>query len=338
MSIFTSAQAFQQTRHARRLYVGGIPPNYTDEEELKLFLNTVISKGLNEENDSSFVLSIYINQKKCFAFIELRSIELATACLALDGIIFKKVPLKVLRANEYKPELIPPSLTSKPLVLDLSSFAFGNSGSNPSSTKLTIPPDLKIVEGKIDSIIKFTPLVSLEPGALTVIGYPFDGNNQRDSLPKVAANGVATTVLASKGCASTPRYLRNQLKKYKFGSLENPEYEVDMTNMKIMDIGDVIAGKTPEESLSHLTTVVEEVARLGGSAFYIGGSCDIFSAIAGGLLKVTGDHGLGAIVISAHMRDLQDETSILLNDSCVSHVRLAAQVTAFSPDFLILIC
>jgi hypothetical protein len=32
----------------------GIPPNYADEELLKMFLNNVISKGLNEENDFSY--------------------------------------------------------------------------------------------------------------------------------------------------------------------------------------------------------------------------------------------------------------------------------------------
>jgi hypothetical protein len=121
----TLSPAFQQTRHARRIYVGGIPPNYADEEALKYFLNSVIAKGMSVENDNTYVLSMYINQKKCFAFVELRSIELATACLDLDGIIYKKVILKVLRANEYKPELIPPSMLGKPIVLDLTSFAFG---------------------------------------------------------------------------------------------------------------------------------------------------------------------------------------------------------------------
>ena len=59
----------QQTRHARRIYVGGIPLGFADEDSLKSFLNAVISKGLNEENDNSYVLSVYINQKKCFTFV-----------------------------------------------------------------------------------------------------------------------------------------------------------------------------------------------------------------------------------------------------------------------------
>jgi hypothetical protein len=72
MSGAFGTQAFQQSRHARRIYVGGFPPNYGDEEALKFFLNSVIAKGLGEPNDNSYVLSIYVNQKKCFAFVELR--------------------------------------------------------------------------------------------------------------------------------------------------------------------------------------------------------------------------------------------------------------------------
>lgn len=52
------APVSQHTRHARRIYVGGIPPSYADEELLTAFLNTVISKGLGEENAGSYVLSM----------------------------------------------------------------------------------------------------------------------------------------------------------------------------------------------------------------------------------------------------------------------------------------
>eukprot|EP01031_Cornospumella_fuschlensis_P044801 gene44801-54792_t len=155
MSVFTSAQAFQQTRHARRLYVGGIPPGHTDEEELKSFLNRVIATGLGAPNDGSYVLSIYLNTKKCFAFIELQSIELATACLALDGLLFKRSALKVLRANEYRPDLVPPTAVGSPLVLDLSSFPCAPSpsavasNSNPSSRPVS--SELRPVSAKSDA-------------------------------------------------------------------------------------------------------------------------------------------------------------------------------------------
>lgn len=36
----------------------------------------------------SYVLSMYINEKKGFAFVELPTMELTTACLSLDGILY----------------------------------------------------------------------------------------------------------------------------------------------------------------------------------------------------------------------------------------------------------
>jgi hypothetical protein len=36
----------------------------------------------------SYVLSMYINEKKGFAFVELPTMELTTACLSLDGIFY----------------------------------------------------------------------------------------------------------------------------------------------------------------------------------------------------------------------------------------------------------
>ena len=70
-----------------------------NEDDIKIFLDSVIAKGLGENNSRSYVLSVYINHNKCFAFVELKNIELTTACLDLDGIIYKKIIMKILRAN-----------------------------------------------------------------------------------------------------------------------------------------------------------------------------------------------------------------------------------------------
>ena len=114
----------QQTRHARRIYVGNIPSGYADEELLKAFLNNIVAKGLGEENDNSYVLSVYINLKKFFAFVEFKSVELTTAALELDGLLYHNSVLKVLRANEYKPELVS-TPTMPPIKLHLLASAFG---------------------------------------------------------------------------------------------------------------------------------------------------------------------------------------------------------------------
>ena len=51
-------------------------------------------------------MQIYINHDKAFAFVELKSIELTSACCQLDGILFKNAPVKIRRPNDFKPELI----------------------------------------------------------------------------------------------------------------------------------------------------------------------------------------------------------------------------------------
>mmetsp|Transcript_16928 Transcript_16928/g.22374 ORF Transcript_16928/g.22374 Transcript_16928/m.22374 type:complete len:572 (-) Transcript_16928:367-2082(-) len=99
--------ALQQTRHARRLYVGGVQ-NVT-EEDLKAFFTDVIGKALGPQSDGADVMSVYINLERAFAFVELRSIELTTACMALDGLRFRDLQLKIRRPSDYNPSLLPPS-------------------------------------------------------------------------------------------------------------------------------------------------------------------------------------------------------------------------------------
>ena len=61
---------------------------------------------------------------KFFAFVELKTIELTTACLDLDGIVYHGAVLKVHRANEYKPELVQYAESRELLKLNLSTPAF----------------------------------------------------------------------------------------------------------------------------------------------------------------------------------------------------------------------
>lgn len=108
-------------RHARRLYVGlqQLPIRYINKDFLLLYFNCIINIGLYEKDmNKNHIISIYINDIKLFAFIEFSSIELTTAVLRLDGIMLKNVPLKLLRANEYKPELVK-NIELYPIVLDI---------------------------------------------------------------------------------------------------------------------------------------------------------------------------------------------------------------------------
>lgn len=98
----------QQTRHARRLYVGGI--GEVGEQEITEFFNDVIDRALGERTEGGAVASVYINRERHFAFVELRSIELTTACMNLDGVAFRGQPLKVRRPNDYNPATVPTEL------------------------------------------------------------------------------------------------------------------------------------------------------------------------------------------------------------------------------------
>ena len=207
----------QQTRHARRIYVGGIPLGFADEESLKSFLNAVISKGLNEENDNSYVLSVYINQKKCFTFVEFKSIELTTACLELDGLIYHSSVLKVLRANEYKPELLPPS-HNPPIKLYLPASAFGTHTSGVNQQLCCCDSPGGANDLRLDySFIQMSPVTSVESNSIAIIGFPYD-----DSIRRTTGRA---------GSSVSPKAIRNILRKQGAGSLFNPEYEADISQV-----------------------------------------------------------------------------------------------------------
>jgi hypothetical protein len=111
----------QQTRHARRLYIGHLPPNVT-EQELHVFFRAAIQQALVEpHNNEDPILSVYINHERRFCFLEFKTVEMATACLALDGIdIHGKGKVKVKRPNDYNPAMAPKVHPSAIPVLDVS--------------------------------------------------------------------------------------------------------------------------------------------------------------------------------------------------------------------------
>jgi splicing factor U2AF subunit len=53
-------------------------------------------------------MTVYINRERNFAFVELNTIELTTACLQLDGIKFNGQSLRIRRPNDYNPSVVPP--------------------------------------------------------------------------------------------------------------------------------------------------------------------------------------------------------------------------------------
>ncbi|TMW55104.1 hypothetical protein Poli38472_013866 [Pythium oligandrum] len=104
----TYSASHQQTRHARRIYVGGI--GEVAEQEITEFFNDVIDRALGERQEGGAVVSVYINRERHFAFVELKTIELTTACMNLDGVSFRGQPLKIRRPNDYNPSNVPKDL------------------------------------------------------------------------------------------------------------------------------------------------------------------------------------------------------------------------------------
>ncbi|KAM1004912.1 hypothetical protein ACFX13_005089 [Malus domestica] len=109
------AMTQQATRHARRVYVGGLPL-LANEQTIATFFSQVMaaiggnSVGSITELAGDAVVNVYINHEKKFAFVEMRTVEEASNAMALDGIIFEAcqlqgVAVRVRRPTDYNPTL-----------------------------------------------------------------------------------------------------------------------------------------------------------------------------------------------------------------------------------------
>jgi RNA recognition motif-containing protein len=99
----------QQTRHARRLYVGNLPFGIREQDIHHTFTDAIRACLVNTtDNNPSLadpVISVYVNHEKRFAFVEFASVEMATACMQLDGMELGGVPVKIKRPNDYNEAL-----------------------------------------------------------------------------------------------------------------------------------------------------------------------------------------------------------------------------------------
>ncbi|KAJ6999788.1 splicing factor U2af large subunit A-like [Populus alba x Populus x berolinensis] len=114
------AMTQQATRHARRVYVGGLPPLANEQTIAAFFSHIMASIGGNAAGPGDAVVNVYINHEKKFAFVEMRTVEEASNAMALDGIIFEAkiifslflvtfskggVAVRVRRPTDYNPSL-----------------------------------------------------------------------------------------------------------------------------------------------------------------------------------------------------------------------------------------
>ncbi|KAJ4913892.1 Splicing factor U2af large subunit A [Raphanus sativus] len=99
------AMTQQATRHARRVYVGGLSPQANEQSVATFFSQVMAAVGGNTAGPGDAVVNVYINHEKKFAFVEMRSVEEASNAMSLDGIIFEGAPVKVRRPSDYNPSL-----------------------------------------------------------------------------------------------------------------------------------------------------------------------------------------------------------------------------------------
>ncbi|XP_010446758.1 PREDICTED: splicing factor U2af large subunit A isoform X1 [Camelina sativa] len=125
------AMTQQATRHARRVYVGGLSPTANEQSVATFFSQVMAVVGGNTSGPGDAVVNVYINHEKKFAFVEMRSVEEASNAMSLDGIIFEGAPVKVRRPSDYNPSLaatLGPSQPSSNLNLAAVGLTPGASG------------------------------------------------------------------------------------------------------------------------------------------------------------------------------------------------------------------
>lgn len=170
------------TRHARRIYAGGIPSHVT-EEEVYRFFNGVVKQLLPPGSyDGHPVSKVYLNTEKNYAFVEFPSIELTNACMQLDGIRFDhsmgSAVIRVRRPTDYRPELIPPGVGPTPVLNSEVLTSLGASGGGgPGKIFIGGLPYNLADEQVIELLSAFGPIKSFhqvrDPGFTTSKGYAF---------------------------------------------------------------------------------------------------------------------------------------------------------------------
>jgi len=170
----------QQTRHARRLYVGNLPA-HVSEDELHHFFRSSIETALGHPLNEDPILSVYINQERRFCFLEFKSVEMTTACLTLDGVnVHGKGKVKIKRPNDYNPSMAPEIHPSALPPLDVSKLGIVSTTVPDGPNKIFIGGlHYHLVEDQLLELlgafgkVKGFHLVKSDPDAATSKGYGF---------------------------------------------------------------------------------------------------------------------------------------------------------------------
>jgi len=98
-----AANNTQQTRHARRIYVGNLPKDITESAVHEAFAHAIKTCLVDPSPayQKEQILSVYINQDRLYSFVEFKNVEITTACMALDGLVVQGHPVNIKRPNDY---------------------------------------------------------------------------------------------------------------------------------------------------------------------------------------------------------------------------------------------
>jgi splicing factor U2AF subunit len=153
----------QATRHARRVYVGGLPPMANEQSVATFFSQVMAAVGANTAGPGDAVVNVYINQEKRFAFVEMRTVEEASNAMALDGIVYEGISVRVRRPSDYNPAMaatLGPSQPSGHLNLAAVGLTPGASGGADGPDRIFVGglPYYLSEEQIIDLLASFGPL------------------------------------------------------------------------------------------------------------------------------------------------------------------------------------
>lgn len=178
-----------------------MPPRAT-EGEILAFVNAVVTHALAPHvPPTPPATRIYLNSEKCYAFVEFDSIELASACMALDGIRFDHPTgttiLRVRRPNDYRPDLLPPSGPLPKLNLEVLGAAGATMTDGPGKLFVGGLPYALTDEQVLELLSAFGPIKNFhqvrDPGSTTSKGYGFcEYERSEDAEQAIAGlNGMA---------------------------------------------------------------------------------------------------------------------------------------------------
>jgi len=165
-------------------------------------------------------------------------------------------------------------------------------------------------------------------GHVVLLGFPYDEG--------VGRNG------GRLGARQGPAKIRQWLRRY--GSVYNPELNLDVSSLRIADAGDLPDDLSLEQAHAELTARVEGILDKGGIPFVIGGGNDQSWPNVEALLNKNGRHTTGVINVDAHLdvRPLKDGKAhsgssfrLLLEDSRFSgehFIEFGAQGSQTSRD------